>query len=125
MNTVPPAVPDPDDGEAFWQSLDQPPTDTPPVEAEEVRPVRPGQQVEVVVYPAGDQPLMWVYVAGCWRTATVLARQRTREYVAYQVAVILVEGHGSMIRMYRWGTPAMRVLHRPKGPGNNHGIVTA
>ncbi|MEU5976337.1 hypothetical protein [Streptomyces sp. NPDC047315] len=91
---------------------------TPDAEAEEAPPWRedfglPGP--DVLVYPPGQQPTLWVYTQGGWKRAHVHARQtyRDRTYagrVAYQVELQLTGEDGiigTYARSYWWGQPAV------------------
>jgi hypothetical protein len=86
---------------------------TPEQEAIEVRPWCPGHpKAEIHVYPCGQEPALWIYVAGGWCRAVVHARHHYPFGTAYQVDIsVPVPGHGiqHFIRTYRWGTPALQV----------------
>ncbi len=96
--------------------MDHPPDYTPAEEAIEVRPWRPGEpEAEILVYPHGDQPLLWIYAAGAWRRATVDARHRYPHGTAYQVTITVNSRRGAPMhygRTYRWGTPAIQTRRR-------------
>jgi hypothetical protein len=86
------------------------------LDAEEVRPWRPGDgpQPKVHVYPAGQRPMMRVQAQGRWHTATVLARYDfPGGKVAYQVDIDLtIDGshHVGTTRTYWWDPKTMKPL---------------
>ncbi|MFC1410386.1 hypothetical protein ACEZCY_14085 [Streptacidiphilus sp. N1-12] len=87
-------------------------------EAIEVPPWRPehGPRPEVLVYPHGREPLLWIYAHGAWCYAVARGRFRTPQYTAYQVHIHPPGTLYVFIRTYRWGTDAVRILRGPKPP---------
>nr|WSX47566.1 hypothetical protein OG409_00370 [Streptomyces sp. NBC_00974]WSX54290.1 hypothetical protein OG409_38540 [Streptomyces sp. NBC_00974] len=85
---------------------------TEPVEA---RPWRPedGPQPRIRTWPGMGRPALYVWSAGSWRLAAVLARQdRADGRVIYQVDVDLNDSLLVVYRAYEWPQPGLRVAYR-------------
>lgn len=68
-----------------------------------------GPAPRVTTYPLGAAPALWIYTGGTWRLGWVWARQDYASgEVAYQVQLSDIG-----IRLFKWGTDAVRAAYLP------------